>query len=375
VTKRIVWSASCFLLLLPGLLLAHFSGRYRPVPCGVSGSPIAAPYAGTLGALVTDGTKEYILSTATVLSDAWTKPMGTAIVQPAGADGGTAADVVAHLTGQLLPGDATHPGGDAALAEVASPGLFDRRLLLDDGSLVAFDPMPTRPTLGAFVEKTGRSTGFTTGGKVSAILVSLLFCATPEACHHRAPFLVENVFAIESADGRFSEPGDVGALVLGSGPKQPMGLLVTGSASLVNGKRIVYAVDIADTLAQLDRVLGRRLTFVGADRSAAARADRRLVTSRLEIPGVTPALLAEKEALVAKLMRGCDACGVQGIGIGTTTRNGRSVPAIVVYVTDPGIVELLPREPGGVPVRVVLTAPIQTTSARDERPSGEEEER
>jgi hypothetical protein len=361
--KRLALPVVCVLALLPAALLAGFRDRVRPMPFGVSGAPDGVRYSGTMGALITDGTKNYILSTATVLSNAWRDPVGTLIVQPSAADRveGGPLGIVAHLSAVARRGDALHPGGDAALAEVVL-GRVDRSgaILQNDGSLRLLDPLPIWPVLGTLVEKSGRTTQVTSG-KVKTVVVTLRICDP----HGRDPLFVDHVFAIypEPLTSQvFSESGDSGALVVTAGSRRPMGLLVAHSN--LSGLRVGYAVDATETLRELDRVTGKSLTFVGAGRSARGEepsppVEIDAVPFIAGIPEETlAALVADETALEKALMLDDPSCTVQAIGIGEVPSGGHMVPALMVYVTDPEPFQSLRFSPNGYPIVLVLTSPI-----------------
>jgi hypothetical protein len=86
--------------------LTGFTGRYRPAQPGAVIGGDGSPYAGTFGALVTDNTdgSKVILSCNHVLANWSTLPVGTAILQPSSAFGGTnPADKIGTLKRSVVP--------------------------------------------------------------------------------------------------------------------------------------------------------------------------------------------------------------------------------------------------------------------------------
>jgi len=355
----------CALLLSPIALLAGNSDRYRPMPMGVSGAPANVSYAGTIGALLTDGTKDYILSTASVLSDHGRLQLGSPIVQPAPTDGGhSPADVVARLTAAVVasPGGASPPGADAAMAEVVLPaGQVDAGLLLHDGHRLVLRSSLTLPVRGLRVEKAGRTSGVTTG-VVSATGITLQICYRWPCDRYET---LQNLFEVDppagAGAGHFAAPGDAGSVVFSQGSRVPIGLLVA-----FDSRGAGYAASLSDVLGELAKVSGRPLQIVGED-GRASRAVQHAAAGAGALhrdSGLAAPLLSERDAMIEELMRDCPACGVQGVGIGDTIHDGGPMPAIVVYAADPTAVDALPStSPHGTPVRVIVTGAVQSAAA------------
>lgn len=194
--------------------------RERPVRGGLSvGHPHAS--AGTLGTAVIDidaypgmPPRYYLLSSNHVLAPADFASLGDPVLQPAAADGGSApCDVIGHLARFIrLSFDGRPNLADAALAEIPFDAIerhidwigFPR----ESSSLVR---------IGQPVQKTGRSSGFTTG-LVQAVNVSLRVNYPEQSAR----------FVRQIVASKMSAPGDAGSLVLDMNAR-PVGLLFAAS--------------------------------------------------------------------------------------------------------------------------------------------------
>ncbi len=158
----------CSVLFSVGLALAQSANQVEqplPISLGTSGGNVhditrRFCCSGTLGALVTDGTNQFILSNNHVLADSDTATVGDDISQPGLVDVGcrlTAANshIVAHFS-------ETKPLGtdnvDAALAQIVSGAVDTKGSILEVG--IPSSTLAT-PTVGLAVAKSGRTTGLT----------------------------------------------------------------------------------------------------------------------------------------------------------------------------------------------------------------------
>jgi hypothetical protein len=239
--------------------------RWRPVvPPGTSVGHTHVS-AGTFGCLVRRGEQVFILSNNHVLANTNKGQPGDPILQPAPSDGGTAEDQVATLA-DLVPLDfgtdepecpaagllatglnvvATMLGSshrmqpvrqtpgvnrvDAALARPLSPDLVNNEIL--------YIGAPTGAgtgTLGMQVQKTGRTTGHTTGTITQIDATVRIDYYGPAA-----------VFDGQLIASPMSQPGDSGSAILDE-ERRMVGLLFAGSdaATIMN--------PIGDVLSALD---------------------------------------------------------------------------------------------------------------------------
>lgn len=228
--------------------------RWRPAPGGVSIGHYAVT-AGTLGCLVSKNAQTYILSNNHVLANSNNAKIGDAILQPGGYDGGTLADQIATLA-EFVPldfGDAPPEcniasGAEKLLNAVAramgskhrilafqeSPGmnLVDCALALPASpDIVKKDILNIGPpqgvreaTLGTAVQKSGRTTGHTTGRIIQIdVTVQVAYGS------HTA------TFSDQLMAGAMSAGGDSGSAVLDE-EGYVVGLLFAGSetTTLIN---------------------------------------------------------------------------------------------------------------------------------------------
>jgi len=159
--------------------------RWRPAPPGVSVGH-ADITAGTFGCLVQRGTERLILSNNHVLANSNQGQVGDAILQPGRADGGVDADKIAELADYIALDFGDGPTGCGAVlarlqnafrpsftGQPAQPGenLVDAALALPlSDTLVSSEILEigvpagvAEGTLGADVQKSGRTTGYTSG--------------------------------------------------------------------------------------------------------------------------------------------------------------------------------------------------------------------
>ncbi len=244
--------------------------RWRPViPPGVSVGHYCIT-AGTFGCLVRRGDEVFLLSNNHVLANVNDAQEGDAILQPGPADGGQAADRVATLADYVPLDFGTEPGEcpiadlsasllnyvagafgsshrvqavrqtagvnrvDAALARPLSPDMV-RSEILNIGAPAGVG----RATLGTAVQKSGRTTGHTTG-------VITQIDATMRIDYNGRSAL----FTGQLVAGAMSQPGDSGSAVLDM-EKRVVGLLFAGSELAT----IINPIDVVLTALNVEVVL------------------------------------------------------------------------------------------------------------------------
>jgi len=225
-----------------------FTDRYRPAPGGVSVGHVDIS-AGTLGCWVSLGDKKVMLSNNHVLANSNEADIGDAILQPGDHDGGEyPQDCIGYLLdyvpihflgedsdcpfskavafsfnklskffGRKTRMSAIVPHADANLVDLAIADVADEKYIddtiLEIGKIhgVIEDPFITMP-----VQKTGRTSGFTTGEiqQINAV-VQVQYDGKIA------------VFTDQLLAGAMSQPGDSGSAVV-SGDKI-VGLLFAGS--------------------------------------------------------------------------------------------------------------------------------------------------
>ncbi|MFB0617980.1 hypothetical protein [Streptomyces sp. AGS-58] len=212
--------------------------RYRPLRPGSSvgyQDPAGqVVMAGTLGAIVGNSDNYYILSNNHVLADEGRLPVGAPIYQPGLLDGGNpATDEVAKLT-HFIPLEPKNNTVDCAIAQL------DPEIVAAVADLVAGPPTgTTTAVLHEAVEKSGRTTGFTTGTVTSVNTDAIVSYET-------GTLSFTGQIAITGHGGHpFSAAGDSGSLIIDRVTGKAVGLLFAG------GTTTTFANPIDDVIATL----------------------------------------------------------------------------------------------------------------------------
>jgi len=212
------------------------SGRYRPVPIGVSLDNNQQCALGTLGCVVTRGSIHYVLSANHVLARQNQAAIGEAIVQPARGESKSCADQVgANQVAQLSDYEPLHFDGsdnvmDAAIARLAVADA-------DGATLPQFYGRPSSvtvaPTLNLPIKKVGRTTQLS-AGRITAINATFDVTYSGGTAHFVGLFVTTH---------RFGKYGDSGSLIVtNDADSHPVGVLFGGDS---NGTGIAYPVDLA----------------------------------------------------------------------------------------------------------------------------------
>ena len=179
--------------------------------------------AGTFGALVSKGTKRFILSNNHVLADENNLPLGSSIFQPGFLDAGNPPKngPIAKLTKfvPLVPGNVMNKV-DCAIAQLNATNLATNSVL--------FIGKPTGKRAGQIdmiVHKFGRTTGFTVG-RITSL-------ETDVSVRYEAGVVsFENqIIIVGLAAQPFSAAGDSGSLILERSTNKAVGLLFAGSST------------------------------------------------------------------------------------------------------------------------------------------------
>ncbi len=240
----------------PGQLGAVFTGLYRPVPGGVSVGPVDRKYAGTLGCQVVANGVTYMLSNNHVLADVNRLPIGAAISQPALLDLQPANPVgkLARFV-PMVPHDPSNPvynHADAAIASYDKGIVPDFHLLGAAGTQYGLADTVVAPVLGAEVQKSGRTTGYTVGR------ITTIGMTTRSIYADGREYWFADVFEIASvnADELFSTGGDSGSVVSLTKANNPVGLIFASA----DDKKLSYANPMSAVLTALGNA-GKSETF------------------------------------------------------------------------------------------------------------------
>lgn len=242
-------------------------GRFRPAPGGVSLGHINIT-AGTLGCLVQKNGTTYILSNNHVMANSNDASIGDPILQPGPTDGGSypedhIADLsefieiyfdgdggstspcsIANATAGILNGLATILGSKTRLNPIlpiqASKNKVDcaiakpindydvKNEILNIGTISGV----SEGTLGLSVQKSGRTTGYTTGTITQVDVTVQVSYGTNKVA----------TFVDQLMTGYMSAGGDSGSAVLNS-QKEIVGLLYAGSSNSMVMNRIQNVFD------------------------------------------------------------------------------------------------------------------------------------
>lgn len=345
-------------LVVPGLADNGPNHRVRNQHLGVSGGNVNDATrrfccSGTLGALVTDGTTQYILSNNHVLARGDQAVAGDDVSQPGLIDSNcNIATVVADFTIASPLGSNV----DAAIAQLR-PGTMDSSGFIEDIGVPSRSVVA--PTVGLSVAKSGRTTGFTTG-TISSINTSVSVQYTRD-CGGGKKFTVAYTNQVIINSSTFSAGGDSGSLIVtNNSAHNPVALLFAGSSSATIGNPASLV------LTRLSTVLGRTLTFVGSGTAGP-------ITSQNGKSEVEPFVRGFGGAMPQLPLQASDRAsaalennranlmatpGVIGAGVGATSENDTEA-AIIIYVDrTSGHRPVFAPSLDGVAVRVVHTDPF-----------------
>ena len=343
--------------LAPSLADNGPNHRVRNMRFGVSGGNVNDRSSrfccsGTLGALVTDGTANYILSNNHVLGRSDQAVAGDDVSQPGLIDSNCN---VATVVGDFTAFSPLGSNVDAAIAQLRT-GTMDGTGAIEDIGVIS--RAVVAPTVGMSVAKSGRTTGFTTGS-ITSINTSVNV-QYQRGCGQGKKFTVGYTNQIVITPGTFSAGGDSGSVIVtNNSAHNPVGLLFAGSSSATIANRA------SEVLTRLSNVIGRSLTFVGSGTASPTilSSEQSDVTPFIRGRGQMrqlPEQAADRALAVLELHRAnlMATPGVIGAGVGATAED-ETEPAIVIYVdrTAPGRAQFA-QSMDGIAVRVILSDPF-----------------
>jgi hypothetical protein len=327
---------------------------------------------GTLGALVTRGGTQLILSNNHVLarSDAGTKTagatLGDAISQPGLVDsrcGQNTPTTVANLTDFFNLETGTQATNiDAAIAQVVAGMVDPSGSILELGSTATNgvpNPGPPSstvlsPSMNLPVAKSGRSTGLTCS-TVTGINVTTTNVAYSKICGGAQSFTASFSGLVMVGGGEFSAGGDSGSLIVTQAAAQPVALLFAGSDTDTVGNPVSKVLSFFSTA-------GNPMTFVGGGNHTVIGCTGPFP---LAVKGTVPNSLAGqastasaekmqramtvRDAHRAELLAHPEA---QAVGVGPSYDNPEE-PAILFFVTRGAARTGIPAEVDGVRTRVI----------------------
>jgi Peptidase family S64 len=326
---------------------------------GVSGGNIndhsrAFCCSGTLGALVNDGSTQYVLSNNHVLGRSDQATVGEDISQPGLIDNSCqVATIVADFTTAVPIGNNV----DAAIALLRN-GTMDGTGFIEDIGVPSSTVVA--PSVGLSVAKSGRTTGFTTGS-VGSINTSVNV-QYQQGCNSGKKFTVSYTNQVVINSSSFSAGGDSGSLIVtNNASHNPVALLFAGSSSTTIGN------PIGEVLSKLSARPGiGTLSFGGGGGPAGPVST---LSTDDTVPFIRgggrqmrelPSQAAARASAVLERHRAnlMFMDGVIGAGVGFASDDDNDA-AIVIYVdrTQNGR-PVLASSIEGIPVRMIMTDPF-----------------
>jgi hypothetical protein len=232
---------------------------------------------------------------------------------------------------------------DCAIAQLRSGKMDSTGFIEGIGTISS---VVKAPSIGLAVEKSGRTTGTTTG-KIGSINTSVNV-QYQIRCGQGKKYIVSYTHQVVVNSSSFSAGGDSGSLIVTNNScHQPVALLFAGSSSDTIGN------PIGEVLSKL----GGGLSFVGGTCSATAASQSAEESGMQSFDLPQHAVDHASRVLEQNRHDLMSRPGVLGVGLGATEDN--SAPAIVVYVDKTSSARPeLPQQVDNVPVRVILTDPF-----------------
>jgi hypothetical protein len=343
------------------------AAQSAPIKLGTSGGNAndhsgGSCCSGTLGALVTRGGVDFILSNNHVLARTDLAVPGEPIDQPGLVDNNCApANPVANFTQKVkLKNNPNNIApADAALAQVIAGEVDPTGTILQLGTVSGglAQPAPpantiVTPAIGMPVAKSGRTSGLTCDTiAVTNVTVQVQYENT---CGSNSTFLVTYDNQVEIDSTTFSAPGDSGSLIVNAQTAEPVALLFAGDNTSTIGN------PIQAVLAALADPKDPTLlpTFVGGAThpvsactgtfSGASGMDQNIVRT---VPRPTDAemdrVATVKKNHVAALMADP---AIMGVGVGTGDKPGEA--AIIVFTDQATSHRPIPATFDGVKIKV-----------------------
>ncbi len=345
---------AALLMMLP-LVQADNGAQHQvlqtpPIELGTSGGNVndistAFCCSGTLGALVSDGSTDYILSNNHVLADSDTGQSGDAISQPGLIDvncDASQAQVVAYLSSWISLTSGANV--DAAIAQIRPNYVNTSGAILDVGVPSSTVAPVDSSAIDMGVAKSGRTTGLTCAN-ISAIDTDVKV-QYQQGCNSGKKFWVNYTSQIMVSGSGFSAGGDSGSLIVTSDNAEPIGLLFAGSSTETIANRIS---DVTSTLG-VSVVGGPDHAVTGCSTNGGGNGKGHHGHGKPTQASFGQAMAA-KHAYAHGLMADP---AVLGVGVGASLTNP-SQAVVVVYVERGRSHGPIPPQLNGVPTRIVRT--------------------
>lgn len=354
------------------LTVPNQSSQAKPIDLGSSGSNVndtitsgnsTTCCGGTLGALVTRGGTQYILSADHVLARSGAGTAGEAIVQPGLIDTNCSSSQTTTVA-NLTQGSFSNNTGtvDAAIAQVVSGAVNSSGniLLLGSSTDTSGVPVSGAPNGGSgqaasvnlAVAKSGRTTGLTCS-TVTATNLTVSVNYTTNCDGSGTKFTVTYKNQVDVAGGDFSGGGDSGSLIVTQSNATPVALLYAGSNMDTVGNPVSDVLSFFASGANT-------VSFVGAARAGSVigcslPGPLVAMLARLTVQKINPSKDLLAQATAARDAHGAELMGhpaVQAVGVGASY-DFPGEPAILLFVTKGQPRTSLPAVVDGVRTRIV----------------------
>lgn len=346
----------------------HQFWQTRPIKLGTSGGNIGDRSktfccSGTLGALVTTDSFQYILSNNHVLARTNKGVVGDDIIQPGLIDqtpvcSRDANDAVANLSDweSILFTRGTTNVVDAAIAQVRDGQVTTDGSILDIGTISA---TTVAARIGQSVKKSGRTTGLTTG-EVAAVdvTINVKYGSVCGGGKGTATFAHQ----IRITPGSFSAGGDSGSLIVEDVSPNPgsIGLLFAGGSTDTFANPIKSVLDaFGVTMVGVNLAGSSETTFwkwLGRFLPAIRTVHAAPPGHHPVDPDSQATATQAKERHEQAIMR---IEGVVGLGVGASdVVPGEAVVEVYVKKATPAVRAALPSELDNVRLKVVETGEI-----------------
>jgi len=319
--------------------------------------------SGTLGALVTRGGSQFILSANHVLarSDQATLTPPEQISQPGLVDNNCKpGNTVANLT-QFAPLKTSNV--DAAIAAVVAGAVDTTGKILELGTPNTQPGAPPNPgapvnpplpaKINMPVAKSGRSTALTCSSVQSINTTAPVDYHT--SCGDGTKFTVTFTNLIMVSGGSFSASGDSGSLIVNSQTAQPVALLFAGNSTNTVGNPIqpVLAALKDPVTNAMPMVVGGAQHAIACPATAAAQAST-VALSEAEVKRATDVKTQHEAALMVDP-------AVIGVGVGASEDSPEEA-AVVIYVDKEKAHAPIPAVIDGVRTKVIVTDRFRATA-------------
>ena len=205
----------------PAGLVKPRKKRYRPVKGGSSISHIESDIPGTAGGTVKLNKKKFILTTNHVAALVNEAELNDPIIQPAKADGGKSEDVIGYLEDFTFIDFSRGVINelDAALISPINDKMFSESII-NVGKVKGVE----EADLGIQVQKSGRTTGLTSGHIIQIGVLAVVVYPGD-----RSAIFKDQILVIGTGARKFIAYGDSGSFVINPDTKRVVGLTFAGS--------------------------------------------------------------------------------------------------------------------------------------------------